>query len=519
MWDFEIFDKASRGPLGALMLLFRTKGRSLAALGALLIVLLLAIDTFFQQVIDQGERWTVHSIAGELPRTIQYTATSGSIYRNGAEIISGDQDMALVIGKFSYGPGIPAVTFGSSLRPEIPVVSKILRSDVLFTTDIRADWIAQLGGGFEVETPNATMCGYFVNATSEDPILMSGYIQNPENLTKGEALIMRILPLTTLYRRERLFNHGSIHFKNLRATIVDVLIVSAANGSFENVYQDMFPVANECVLYWCVQTTQSSYDPGAYHEDIVHTVSNTTAGPSPWLALPFETDFENGTDIFYLEDIVIDTNQASGDHNIYGVSNNSASGVIQSFVDIFPAFSTVTNESEVPTMRFKTWSAGPAWLRYLDFNPWLAPNNITRHMERLAYAMTNVMRSAPGQDDVAGAAWDKETYYSVRWEWLAFPLLLLVLSLVFLVSTMVKTSRNTGTGIWKTSAMPTLIYSLPKEAQAQFAKPSTWNSTQETKKVRIKLLPRTGWRVSGQSQLSTSPKLPQSAVQAPHGWI
>jgi hypothetical protein len=28
IWDFEIFDKASRGPWGAVMLLFRTKGRS-----------------------------------------------------------------------------------------------------------------------------------------------------------------------------------------------------------------------------------------------------------------------------------------------------------------------------------------------------------------------------------------------------------------------------------------------------------------------------------------------------------
>jgi len=52
IWDFEIFDKATRGPCGAAMLLFRTQGRSLAALGALLIVLLLAIDTFLQQVIN-----------------------------------------------------------------------------------------------------------------------------------------------------------------------------------------------------------------------------------------------------------------------------------------------------------------------------------------------------------------------------------------------------------------------------------------------------------------------------------
>ena len=46
IWDFEIFDKATRGPWGAAMLLYRTKGRSLASLGAIIILLLLAIDSF-----------------------------------------------------------------------------------------------------------------------------------------------------------------------------------------------------------------------------------------------------------------------------------------------------------------------------------------------------------------------------------------------------------------------------------------------------------------------------------------
>jgi len=348
---------------------------------------------------------------------------------------------------------------------------------------------------------------------------MSGYVYNAENLTKGEALVMRTLPLTTLYTRDLLYGNGSIHFKDLRNTIADFLVVSAANGSADTVYQDVRPVANECVLHWCVQTIRASYDEGAYHEEVINIAYNTTTGPSPWLATPFETEFQNGTDVFYMEDIVIDTNQTGHDHVVYGTSNSSASAIILAFIDIFPSFSTVMNESAVPSMRFKTWSSGPAWIRYLDFNPWLAPNNVTTHMERLAKAMTNVIRSTPGQDKVAGAAYSSETYISVEWAWLTFPLILLVLSFVFLVSTIIKTSKDTGTGVWKTSTMPTLIYSLPKETQAQFTKSSTWNGTQDTKKVRIRLLPKTGWRVSGQSLLNRSPQLPRPAVQAPRGWI
>ncbi|KAL6158611.1 hypothetical protein ACJBU6_02718 [Exserohilum turcicum] len=542
MWDFDIFDKACKGPLGAVMLLFRTKGRSLAALGALLILLLLAIDSFFQQVVDLPDIWALQDTASALPKMTRYTANVDTIWREGAMVANTNGDMALVIDKFSYGNGTQPVKFGNGTRPDIPVscpssnctwpvydtlgvcsecadISSYLTFDCLTQ---RVDWTSELRGGFNNEGayPNATMCGYFLNATGENPILMSGYIYDPETAIKGEALLTRILPLTTLFTRELLFGEGSIHFKNHRHTIADVLVVSASNGSAKKVLEDAPPIANECVLYWCVQTLISSYNYGLYHEEVIETTFNATAGTSPWLAIPYKTEFENGTDIFHTEDVNISTNytEKEDSNSIYGVSNDTAAAIIQAFVDIFPSFTTVANETSLPVLRFKTWSGGPAWTRNLAFNPWLS-SNISSHMQRLARAMTNVMRSVSTHQDVEGLAFSKEIFVSVRWEWLAFPLVLLVLSLVFLVSTMRKTSKDTETAIWKTSTMPTLIYSLPKEVQGQLSEPSGWNSTNKTKKLRIRLHPKSGWRVSGQSQLNTSPRLPPPAIQAPRGWI
>jgi hypothetical protein len=123
MWDFEIFDKASRGAWGAVMLLFRTKGRSLAALGALLIVLLLAIDTFFQQVVDLPTRWTLDGTASILPRTVKYDPNMPLVYREGVDANTNDKDMFLVVEKFSYENGTQPVPFGNGTRPDIPLVS------------------------------------------------------------------------------------------------------------------------------------------------------------------------------------------------------------------------------------------------------------------------------------------------------------------------------------------------------------------------------------------------------------
>jgi hypothetical protein len=118
MWDFEIFDKASRGPWGALMLLFRTKGRSLAALGALLIVLLLAIDTFFQQVVDLPDRWTLQASKGVVPTIRRYLPKSATVFESGVDIVADNRDTFHVLEEFAYGNGTEPV----HNRPEIPLV-------------------------------------------------------------------------------------------------------------------------------------------------------------------------------------------------------------------------------------------------------------------------------------------------------------------------------------------------------------------------------------------------------------
>jgi hypothetical protein len=384
------------------------------------------------------------------------------------------------------------------------------------------DWAVDLKGGYNVrrQYPNGTMCGYFLNATSQDPFLMSGYLVNTDG-SPGETLLMRTLPLTTIFDYKPLYGNGSINFKQFRNSIADVLIVSAVGGLATSVHQKIPPVAQECVLTWCVKTIRSSYDSGQYSEEILHTFQNTTEGPPPWISVPFWTYYANGTDNVYLQNISINLGPTLEGRNIsgYGTSNKSASSIVASFQEIFPAFFTTGNSTAHPMMRWKTWQAGPAWNRILNFNPWLAPNNVTQHMERLAIAMTNVVRSAPSKTMLKGHAYTKETFISISWAWLTFPFTLLILSLVFLLATIIKTSGDGAIGVWKTSAMPTLIYSLPKETQGQFSSSSTWSSGKGApKRTRIKLLPNMGWRVSGQSHLSRSPRLP-TGERVPRGWI
>lgn len=196
------------------------------------------------------------------------------------------------------------------------------------------DWTAELEGVYTArkQYTNNTTCGYFLNATSSDPVLMSGY-----HLTRdgkpGETLLARILPLTTVFDYEPLYGNGSIMFKELRNTIADVFIVSAVNGSAANVRQKLRPVAQECVLSWCVKTMRSSYDSGRYEEEILHTFYNTTPGSHPWISTPFQTKDMNGTDNFYLQDVHIDLGETPEGRTIsgFGTPNYTASSNIQGF--------------------------------------------------------------------------------------------------------------------------------------------------------------------------------------------
>jgi hypothetical protein len=532
--------------LGAVLLLFRTKGRSLAALGAILIVLLLAIDTFFQQVVVMTDQWTLLSVSGTLPRIIEYRPDFEPVYQFGYEISSEDRDLARIGKEFFYGNGTQAIPFGNGTRPEIPLTcptsnctwppyeTLAVCSSCADVTDVISpsyaclnttiEWSAAWKGPLsKVPYSNGTVCGYFLNVTSNAPKLLSGYVLPPNgSISSGEALLVRAIPLTDFDTKEPYYGSGSISFKHVRLPILDVLISTVKDGP-RSAYSKERPMVHECMLTWCVHTMKSSYDSGIYHEEILSTYIEPALTTDPW---PWETwEVESGTWYSYTQAIALHPHyprpygsDATITNDSYKLNNYTQANFMNFFDDFIPSFYTAANISTTPTLRHQNYNEGPR-VRELKFNPWQYPNNITRHMERMAIAMTNTIRSSVSNKMLEGKAYQREPYISIEWGWLSFPLTLLILTLVFLISTIVRTSGDGETGIWKTSAMPTLIYSLPKETQGQFASSSTWGSGKGApRKTRIKLLPDRGWRVSGQSYLSRSPRLP-TGERVPRGWI
>lgn len=545
IWDFEIFDKASRGPWGAALLLYRTKGRSLAALGALLIVLLLAIDTFFQQVIQYQDRWALDVLTGAVPRVVNFNPLFKPSFSMGYETTAENQDLSSALRSYFYFNGTEPVAYGNGTRPDIPlscptskcewpeyetlavcskceeVSSSLDLSYACLNTTI--EWSAKYMGPSDGPYSNGTICGHFLNATSARPVLLTGYVANgtDDPSTTGEALLVRLIPLTNWDTKMPEYGAGSIRFSDVRLPILDVLVASTRNGT-DSIFRQEAPVVDECMLSWCIQTVKSTYEWGTYKEDVVSIYVDTNNKDTPWPWYTYDTPA--GMFLVYNQSLTLEPPNADKDRSnltlfspSYAMSNTTAVNVINLFDDVFPSSYTAASPSAEPMLRY--FNYGEPLTRELFCNPWQSPKSQSEHFENMARTMTNVIRSSTDKIMVPGDAYSMKNFIHVSWAWLIFPFALLLLSLAFLLSTMHKTAKDETTGVWKTSAMPTLIYGLPEETRGKFTGQTARNRSHgDAKQVRIRLLPDLGWRVSGQSVLR-SPLLPVMNNQPPPGWI
>ena len=534
MWDFEMFDNASRGPWGAFLLLIHTKGKTIAALGALVTIFCLALDPFFQQVVDLRSRWTLLPINSSIPRIVRYEPVYPVELVSGVPTSQNDPDLLAVADTFFLGNGTQPVLYGNGSLPNIPVscpsskcnwpryetlglcnqcaeVSQLLDFDCKF---MRVDWTSNLNNNVS-SYPNATVCGYFLNSTSKAPVLMSGYIADSANNSKNEALLMRTLPLVTNPDRASLWG-GSINFKDTRNPIVNVLISSTASAA--EVYANKTPSLHECVLTWCVKTIESVYLQGTYHENVTNIYINETRGESPWFT---RVDSQGNAYTEYHSNVTINAPSTGQNFSKYGwgVRYLTMINTVEIFDRIFPSFTTAANASAGPLLRWRTGSPTIVRNRVLNWNPWLTPNNVTYHLDRLVGSMSDALRSTPSQELVYGQAFDRETYVFVRWSWLVLPVGLLLVSFIFLLATVVKSAvEKDAVGIRKNSAIATLLYGLPDHYQKRLAKSNSQGTPRaRAKNLKVKLSPTRGWRVSGNIFSPVTPVLPRNLP--PPGWI
>ncbi|KAJ5364909.1 uncharacterized protein N7496_010622 [Penicillium cataractarum] len=443
--DLQALDEASRGAWGSIVL-FWSMRPNLATVGAVLTVLAVAIDSFSQQIIAihsrnalalNGTAYVQMARGYELDPdeqkspTMQIAVLSGLFQTNAALDPHCDSDYHCEYPEF--------VTLGICSKCE----DVTRETNQTCKTSPETASLNYLGSGWDNMRTNCTYespSGFVVNLADVSLSMNEG-----RTLTYLQAK-SSIVPNTTIT--------SVVGIESPLISILSLIDRSKTYYSHQN-HTDApnKPDITECAVYWCEQefptaNTRYAYQPSKTEPlipvDPVVTQGSVIRHDQPYLAAP------------------------SGLHTL---SDNS------SYPINYTTYSTLT--SDLSTILTSDSDSATVFATQN-----LATRNITDILSSLATSMTDVIRSDEDTSiTVAGKAYYSQNFIHVRWPWIILPVLVGVMSTVFLAITAVSSRKAV---LWKTSLLPLLIGRLEVQpCHALSAVGRVDELSQKSKRLRV----------------------------------
>jgi len=251
--------------------------------------------------------------------------------------------------------------------------------------------------------------------------------------------------------------------------IVDFILASTPGG-FEGTLNNNTPIVTECEVHWVVKLLNATVLSGNLVEEALETLQFESDLDNPW-----DPDDSN----IYAANFSMtlpDPHSVTGPNSTYGMNNVTARKVWQVWAEVAPsnlnrpAASNPVKSGDV--LKFQWLDSVPQLIQVLDLDiPWAAPNNVSEQMAEAITVTNQVIRrniiSVTHRHDVStGQAFQQVVLVQIRWVWISLPVILLMFSLLFLIATVVRSTKaNDQIGIWKTSALAILFNGLGEDVQ------------------------------------------------------
>lgn len=229
------------------------------------------------------------------------------------------------------------------------------------------------------------------------------------------------------------------------------------------------PWAQQCTLTTCVQRIEASITNGDLNETVISTTTNDTVPRGIDLAksqvpIQITSPSPNGTttETYEMARHVVAAIQVwFADLFRNGTASRSPKYTEdQTLKDHNVLVNLTVGISEGPTF-FDTDIVQAFYWNYYEY-----PKGIEMLMHDMAVSMTVSLRSIGGEK-VEGTAYINQTYVHVQWGFVAVPVLAVVMAALFL-GTVVWKTRQSGTRLWKTSALAMLFHGLDEDARERF---------------------------------------------------
>jgi hypothetical protein len=438
------------------------------------------LDLFFQQIVsypltavlDPSSNATISRAIFYDPYQEDYWANDGIGWGESelSEILSAVQPFFFGNGSTSGGVEFDCPTGNCTYTPFYTLAAdfqcKEMKSFVEFgCRNTSAEWQAAVKYEGPRMAPNVTSCGYYMDVPNNPPALMAGY-EILANNSVGEVMSSRMFALSDVFTNEQFFG-GSVNFKDVKNPIVDFIIASTPGG-IDGARKNNTPVVHECELHWVVQQVQSKVVSGSLKEEVLATLQFESDLDNPWD--PDDSNVYRANFSMTLDD----PHSFTGGKSTFGLNNVTAREIWQVYAVFTPSTETLpTGNSIVGDFHVIKYGWLVSRVRKI-LGPtlsWDVPNNVTESIRRQVAVMNEVVRknanSARQRHEVAvGQAWKYEVIVHIRWVWITLPAALLLVSLIFLVITVVRSSKEQDhVGIWKTSALAILFNGLGEDVQ------------------------------------------------------
>ena len=456
----RIFDGASRGPLGAMLIIWKSrKLLALASIGACLMVLTILIDPFIQLVFTFPSKLAEdNSQLAMFNRTNYWNGswdTIDNIYVPPPSIdahinawLASTNIIATAVcpsGNCTWSESIKTIgVCGSCLDVTTDIKTScstsIRLSDYVNSTLLTCNYTLDdvyMAQAYRVATiPKEGESSYVVRTIWNSTTNQRGYDPNiivdlPTNKTRFELDGHSIVPppaFNNTVHQNLLFKMDIIQFPGLTSSDLE-----------ENSLPEM-PAAkcSNCEIYWCEKSFNNvrveNNSPPAYNITterlwfIEDTVDEAFYGLYP-------SDF--GT----LNSIVWNLR--------YRVDDDLQERLNSLFISFYTGSPPLGNtDSQINLLGQHDVVYGLALSKDMDAT-----------IRRLADSLTELVRTGPDATETVGQTWVTKSFIKVHWEWLALPLALVVMTCVLLLIVSIKSYRE-EVAIWKDDPLALLFHNV-----------------------------------------------------------
>ena len=186
---------------------------------------------------------------------------------------------------------------------------------------------------------------------------------------------------------------GSIHFKHIPIPLVDFILVRSANDS--SIQPDNIPLAQECVLHYCVKNISAKFSQGTYSERVVSTVFNDSV-PSVPLSHHLSGDGKHEAyDLTYN----ITLSSQGEDFHVSNLTNVVTRLMFDIVVPLYLKSINGSSHLEITYYDDADAVVQPKTVRAGSLS-WMTTDGKSSYIDDLATALTNAMRIYPNSSDL-----------------------------------------------------------------------------------------------------------------------